>query len=95
MPLSTAMSDHFVPLALPSGSSKETPFSPLNVKVLPQPATDATPAFEALMAAAPDPSRSPEACSKPIITLQRKGEMVSEIRIQCGCGKVIELTCLH
>jgi hypothetical protein len=89
------MSDQFVPLALPSGSPKDAPFSPFNVKVLPQPPAVAAPAFEALMAASPDPSRSPETCSKPIITLQRKGEMVSEIRIQCGCGKVIELTCLH
>ena len=91
------MSDQFVPLALPAGSANERPFAALNVKVLPQAGAAApAPAFEPLMAAAPATSRPPEEpCSKPTITLQRKGEMVSEIRIQCSCGKVIELTCLH
>jgi hypothetical protein len=87
-----AMSDQFVPLVLPVSSPKEPAFASFNLKVLSQPAT---PAFEALMAASPDQSRSPEVCSRPTITLQRKGDAVSEIRIQCGCGKVIELTCLH
>ena len=36
-----------------------------------------------------------EACSKPVVTLQRNGETVSGIRIQCGCGQVIELACVY
>ena len=87
------MSDQFVPLVPPSSPSKETAFASLSLKVLPK--VPATPAFEALVAASTDPSRSPEVGSKPTVTLQRNGDAVSGIRIQCGCGKVIELTCLH
>ena len=29
----------------------------------------------------------------PQVTLQRDGERVTQIRIQCGCGQVIELDC--
>jgi len=35
------------------------------------------------------------ACSKPAVTLQRNGEKVTAIRIQCGCGQVIELNCVY
>jgi hypothetical protein len=87
------MSDRFVPLALPSSSSKEPGFAPLGLKVLPR--GTGAPAFDALTAVSAVQARSPEACSKPTVTLQRKGEAVSGIRIQCGCGEVIELTCLH
>ena len=34
-------------------------------------------------------------CAKPTITLQRQGEVVSAIRIQCSCGQVIELECVY
>lgn len=87
------MSDQFVPLAFPASPSKEAVFTSFNLKVLPQ--APAKPAFEALMAASPDQSHSPEVCAQPVVTLQRNGDVVSGIRIQCGCGKVIELTCLH
>ncbi len=87
------MTDQFVPLVLPASPSGEAVFTSLNLKVLPQAATK--PAFEALMAASPDQSRSPDVCAQPTVTLQRNGDVVSAIRIQCGCGKVIELTCLH
>jgi len=32
---------------------------------------------------------------EPRVTLQRDGERVSSIRIQCGCGQVIELACVY
>jgi len=31
----------------------------------------------------------------PHVTLQRDGERVSAILIQCGCGQVIELACVY
>ncbi|HZM03959.1 MAG TPA: hypothetical protein VFC44_13185 [Candidatus Saccharimonadales bacterium] len=45
--------------------------------------------------AAPASPPEPEPCSKPIVTLQRKGEIVSAIRIQCGCGQVLDLSCVY
>jgi len=32
---------------------------------------------------------------EPRVTLQHDGERVSSIRIQCGCGQVIELACVY
>jgi len=40
------------------------------------------------------PAKS-EGCGRPTITLQRNGEIVSGIRVQCGCGEVVELTCVY
>jgi len=87
------MSDQFVPLARPALSSKDGGFASLAARVLPQ--AHSTPVFEPMMSASSGQSRSQDLCSKPTVTLQRKGETVSGIRIQCGCGQVIELTCLH
>jgi hypothetical protein len=33
--------------------------------------------------------------TKPSVTLQRDGDRVTQIRIQCVCGQVIELDCLY
>lgn len=91
--ISTSISDQFVPLALPVSSSKDPAFSSISLKVRAQ--APAAPAGGGLAPMPADPSRSPEPCSKPVVTLQRKGDNVSGIRIQCGCGEIIELTCLH
>lgn len=45
--------------------------------------------------APPAPASAPAACSKPTITLQKNGDIVSAIRVQCGCGQVVELTCVY
>lgn len=33
--------------------------------------------------------------SSPTVSLKREGERVTQIRIQCTCGRVIELDCLY
>ena len=33
------------------------------------------------------------AAGKPVVTLQRDGDRVTGIRIECVCGQVIELAC--
>jgi hypothetical protein len=35
------------------------------------------------------------ACGQPKLTLQRQGDAVSVIRVECGCGQVIELKCVY
>jgi len=32
---------------------------------------------------------------KPVVTLQRDGERVTGIRIECMCGQIIELACSY
>jgi len=84
------MSDSFVPLVTAAASSGEAAM--LELKVLPQ--TEAKGVFEPLP---PDGRMKPSAqsCGRPSVTLQRRGEVVSGIRIECGCGQVIELACAY
>jgi hypothetical protein len=46
----------------------------------------------AALAAPPGPAHH---CPAPKVTLQRQGDVVSSIRIQCSCGQVIELNCVY
>jgi hypothetical protein len=64
------------------------------MKVLSQGHAEAKSVFEPLPAAGrPEPPA--KACGLPSVTLQRQGEVVSGIRIECGCGQVIELVCAY
>ena len=44
---------------------------------------------------APSPDAPPVACSNPLVTLQKDGDSVTHVRIQCSCGQVIELACAY
>ena len=44
--------------------------------------------------ARPAGGAAPAACA-PRMTLQRNGDRVSVIRIECACGEVIELNCVY
>ncbi len=79
------MSETFVPLVSATAASRESAFASLNLKA-------------ASSAAKPGPEARPAAtvpCAKPTVTLQRTGDIVSSIRVQCGCGQVIELACVY
>lgn len=87
------MDDGFHPL-LPGSGSASGGLSPSGrLKILP--AGEAQDKFQAvtpnLAAAASAPSCA--APQKPTITLQRDGQRVTQIRIQCSCGQVINLEC--
>jgi hypothetical protein len=93
------MTDTFVPLLPNVAASAETkapsyrmkimpptvsePFKPVEVKPAPVPAASAT--HQCAQPGNPG--------AQPVITLQHEGEKVTHIRIQCGCGLVIELQC--
>src|SRR5271157_3122643 len=85
-----AMSDTFVPLTVATGSSGGS--GPFQMKVLPQ--AEATAVFAPLPGAGAGNSFS-TACGRPVLTLQRQGEVVSGIRVECACGQVIELKCVY
>ena len=78
------MSDTFVPLVPANVPTRDTTFKSFDVKIAPK-------ANGASATHAP----AHDACAKPTVTLQRNGDIVSAIRIQCGCGQVIELTCVY
>ena len=83
------MSAQFVPL-LSQVSTGNDSGAVHDLKVFPQ--SGAKSVFKPLI---PPTVQAKEECAKPTITLERKGDVISGIRIQCGCGSVIELSCLH
>jgi hypothetical protein len=91
------MSDTFVPMGPAILSGADHGFKPLPFKPAPSAAgrmaPGATgPGLTAAPAAQPSPAQN---CPPPKVTLQRQGDVVSAIRIQCSCGQVIELNCLY
>lgn len=32
---------------------------------------------------------------EPTVSVQREGERISSIRVQCSCGQIIELSCVY
>ncbi len=84
------MTDTFLPLVTAPISSGESGM--LQLKVLPQ--GEANAIFQPMPEAGKS-ERPAKACGQPSVTLQRQGEVVSGIRIECGCGQVIELACAY
>jgi hypothetical protein len=93
----TSPNEPFLPLSstpLPDGRRPD-----LRVTVL-KPA-DAPLPFEPLAGAgksrpaAPPATPRPAAACEPRVTVEREGDFVSAIRVQCTCGQTIELACVY
>jgi hypothetical protein len=53
-------------------------------------------AFRLVTPQAPAPAvPSRDTPLKPVIIVQREGERVTQIRVQCVCGEVIDLECVY
>lgn len=88
-----AVPDGFVPFE-PLTSVAKGPSGPTTLKVVPK--AEATPAFSPLTTdMASHAQHGGNAAGKPVVTLQREGERITGIRIECGCGQVIELACSY
>jgi hypothetical protein len=85
------MSEPFVPLA--KAPSKTGPAGEsFRLTVLPQSQLAAP--FLAVQPGSPGASASP--CAKePQITLERNGDCITRIKIQCTCGQILELNCTY
>jgi hypothetical protein len=83
------MPDSFTPLVVAKAGSRDAAFTPIQAK---GPGVGAASSAAGASAAG---GNGAGACSKPVVTLRRNGEVVSGIRIQCGCGQVIELSCVY
>jgi hypothetical protein len=86
--------DAFVPFDPTSASEARVSSLPAGVKVVPKPAagSDFTPLRVPGVAHAHAASGF---AGPPVVTLDREGERVTAIRIECVCGQVIELTCSY
>ncbi len=91
--MSRAAAESFVPFdPLPTPGQKSSGTAP-GLKVVAKGET--TPAFTPMQNPATHSHPSGNAAGKPVITLQREGERISGIRIECACGQVIELACSY
>ena len=91
MAIEPAMTDAFAPLVVPTTtlSAQGTTF---RLKVIPQ--ASAAPAFLPLQPALRQAAaHAAHTSCAPKVTLQRDGDCVTHIRLECGCGEVFELTC--
>jgi hypothetical protein len=86
--------DSFVPLTTAAPRSGER--QDYSVTVLAQ--SDHTQTFKLLESAPAAAASSTSGRGKPCdprVSIQREGDQVSSIRIQCGCGQVIDLACVY
>jgi hypothetical protein len=72
------MPDTFVPLPRPAASATEKGFAPSPLKIFSQPS---------------NPSATNASCGEPRLSLQRDGDKITSVHIECACGQVIDLAC--
>lgn len=87
--------DSFLPLTPVSAAASGREF---RVTVVPQSAAPA--AFKDLAQTAPQSAGSAPAAGgarscEPRVSLERDGDRIANIRIQCSCGQVMELACVY
>ena len=88
-----AMQDSFVPFDPVPGSGARPSGNSAGLKVVSK--AEAGPAFEPLPTSASAHIHATTGFGKPVVTLQREGERVTSIRIECVCGQIIELACSY
>ena len=84
----------FVPLTTAKPGRNDS--AEYDVNVVSQPGALQT--FKPLTTETPALSHDTKFTSKPCdprISIQRDGDQVTSIRIQCGCGQVIDLACVY
>jgi hypothetical protein len=81
-----------VPLTAAPASAERREF---RVAVIPQ--SEQSRAFQSLEQLAPAPATQPNPRKncEPRVSVQRDGDHVTSIRIQCSCGQVMDLACLY
>jgi hypothetical protein len=86
--------DNFVPLTSASPASDSREF---RIKIIPQ--ADSAQSFQALEQTAPKEAGSTSVHAgkncEPQLLLQRDGARITNIRIQCSCGQIMDLACAY
>jgi hypothetical protein len=88
--MNTAPDDRFIPLTPRPLSRGERP--DYRVTVVRQGQAKPTAGVDQNLSS---PSLTSAAANDPRVTLQREGDRVSAIRIQCACGRTAELACVY
>ena len=91
------MSASFVPLVpgvLPTSAPSMSPVRLKPVSLIPPVFEPTTPATLKPESSAPAPAPAPHVQhGPPKVTLEKQGDTITHIRIECSCGQVTELKC--
>lgn len=94
--MSQRAAESFVPFdPFPAGAARPSDGRP-SLKVVGK--VESGPAFAPLQSGSIAHAHSPAqatASTKPVVTLEREGDRITTIRIECVCGQVIELACSY
>jgi hypothetical protein len=83
--------DQFVPLVASAPSAEKRDFQ---ITVIPQ--KEQSQPFQSLEKAIPATrERLGKTNCEPQLSIQRDGERITNIRIQCNCGQTIDLACVY
>ena len=90
--MSLLRTESFVPLTAVPASGERREF---RVTIIPQ--TGTAPAFQSLAnpAARADHPAAAGKCGTPHVSVQREGDRITGIRVQCACGQVMNLACVY
>ena len=93
--MSHSAAESFVPFEPGSGAGDRAADGPFRPSIVPESAGAPPPlAGKSPQSCPPAHGHTPEQ-GKPVVTLQRDGEKVTGIRIECSCGQVIDLGCSY
>ena len=88
-------SEAFVPFGPGTLASSRASGGAANLKVMPK--DSASQAFSPLQTSPGSHQHGAggSASGQPTLTLQREGDKITGIRVECACGQVIELACSY
>ena len=86
------MSSNFVPFPSAASTGSGRPEQPAFAPVIPT-----TPQGPGVAQAIPHPATTSNKAKghAPIVDVEREGDRITRIRIQCSCGELIELDCQY
>ena len=94
LPMTLQKTESFVPLTAAASHNENREF---RLTVIPQ--TEPSRTFQSLEQIASSAAEAGLLHGKkhgePLLSVQREGGRITNIRIQCGCGQVMELACVY
>jgi hypothetical protein len=91
--------DSFVPLTTLPAADEDREFHvtviPRTVATRPLQTLQTGPAGEASVSAVPGREPAAVKVCEPRVSLQCEGDRITNIRVQCSCGQVVDLACVY
>lgn len=76
---------------MPGQAAKSAVETPFRMTVVPRPA--ASEKFQPIAQPAAEAGQANSPCREPNVIVNREGQRITSIRVECSCGQVIDLAC--